>query len=74
MQFVIEFQNNPAGALDDLEATLEASLGLSDENLDLSLVENGNVIRADLTFVRDFMEQIPLAVDFPFARWGTRDD
>ena len=70
VQFVIEFQNNPAGALDDLEATLEASLGLSDENLDLSLVENGNVIRADLTFVLDFMEQIPLAVDFPFATLG----
>jgi hypothetical protein len=60
--FAISYDANPALALDQLEATLEGAFGLSDEDLDLSLVESGEVIRADLTLGTQYVKQVPVAV------------
>lgn len=66
-EFVIAFQNDPAAALDNVELKLEQAIGLDDEDLDISLVDNGNVIRADLMIHEEFVKQIPIALEFPFT-------
>lgn len=66
-EFVVAFQNNPAAALDDVELKLEQAIGLADQDLDIALVENGDVIRVDLMIHEEFVEQIPIALEFPFT-------
>ncbi len=54
---------NPAFALSQLEAAIEAGLGLDDSDLALSLAEQGTVLRIDLTLGADFSAQVPLHFD-----------
>lgn len=66
-QFVANFQADPAASLDELETHLEEAFGLEPPELDLSLVDNGTVIRVDLVLADPYAKQIPLAVDVPFG-------
>ena len=61
-EFAIAYEAAPAATLDQLEAVLEDAFGLDANDLDLSLVESGNVLRADLTIAEEYVDQIPVAV------------
>ncbi len=68
---VIEKLNNdPAAGLEDVESWLENVLGLADQNLDLSLADNGDTVRIDLTFADSAVDQTPFQVAFPFIDQG----
>ena len=45
----------------------KTAFGLAPDELDLSLVDNGNVVRVDLVLADQYAKQIPLAVDVPFG-------
>ncbi len=67
LEFAAAFEQDAPATLDELEVSLEGAFGLAPNELDLSLAENGDVIRVDLTLAEQYIRQFPLALKLPFT-------
>lgn len=63
LAFVTDFQNDPAGVLQELEAKIEAAFGLDDDALDSSLAENNTVLRLDMTLEETIGKALAIDLD-----------
>jgi hypothetical protein len=72
-QLVHGFETNPGGTLQEVEQTLEQALGLAPATVDLSLVDENEVLRIDFAVHKGISEQLPLNLDlglFELGSWG----
>lgn len=67
LNVVTTYDDDPAGALSELESTLEMAFGLDDSDLALSLVEGGDVLRVDVQLDDDYVvqEKVKVVDDYP---------
>ena len=63
LELVTGLSADPNGTLNELEAKIETGFGLNDQDLDLSLVDNDQVLRIDVSLGDTIMTQIPVNFD-----------
>ena len=67
LELVDLLEENPSEFVETLETTIENVFSINDDALDISLIENGDVLRFDLTLDKSIGVQVPLNLDTEFG-------